>query len=428
MLAHAEAEVPSFVGTLLEVLGALEERAVGRRQVGRSADQFRHDGSDRVERRLRHFAGRQVLVLADDELRHVVADAVGELAGEAAVDLGGLFGELGRVLLEHGGPRRVGLGSLGGGIGEDLLDVLRHVEAFIRWQAVVLLGALEVVHSQRRPVRGAGALLGRGPVPDQGLAGDDGRLVGDALGILDGGAQIVQLRDDVLHGLHVPPVRLVALLHVLREGQGGVAVDGDVVVIVKDDQLAETQVPRQRGGFAGDALLQAPVSADDVGVIVKDRVIGVVVGGSQVAFGHGQADGVGNALSERARANLDSIRDILGMPRSLRADLPKCLQIFNRQSVPSQMQHRVLQGARMPIRQHEPVASNPLGLRRRVLHQFDPQQVRERRAAHGRSGVSGIGTLRLVGGDRADGVHAFEFQFGALVGWRRSFDWRSCRF
>ena len=54
--------------------------------------------------------------------------------------------------------------------------------------------------------------------------------------------EIVYVRDV----LNVPAVRLEARSRLVTEGQRGVALDGDVVVVVKPDQLAEFGVTRKR--------------------------------------------------------------------------------------------------------------------------------------------------------------------------------------
>ncbi len=88
-------------------------------------------------------------------------------------------------------------------------------------------------------------------------------------------------RLDVLgvpHPLHVPPVRGQAREVVLAvEGDRRAAVDRDAVVVVHDGQLAQAEVPRDRGRFLADALHQVPVGAHRVGVVVHHRFAGAVV-------------------------------------------------------------------------------------------------------------------------------------------------------
>ena len=70
--------------------------------------------------------------------------------------------------------------------------------------------------------------------------------------------------------LHVPAVRLEALADVLGEGEVRGAVDGDVVVVVEEDELAQLQVTGEGGGFAADALHQVAVAGEHVGVVIDD--------------------------------------------------------------------------------------------------------------------------------------------------------------
>jgi hypothetical protein len=68
----------------------------------------------------------------------------------------------------------------------------------------------------------------------------------------------------VVHPLGVPPVGVEAPEHVLGEGQVGLAVDRDLVVVVEVDQATELEVTGQRGRLGGDALHQVAVGHDRV--------------------------------------------------------------------------------------------------------------------------------------------------------------------
>jgi hypothetical protein len=103
---------------------------------------------------------------------------------------------------------------------------------------------------------------------------DEGRAGVGVRGV-DGLADRVQVGVTVLDVLHVPAVRLVALAHVLGEGDVGVAVDGDVVVVVERRELAEAPVSRQGRALAGHALHVAPVAHDGVGVVVNNLEVAV---------------------------------------------------------------------------------------------------------------------------------------------------------
>ena len=96
--------------------------------------------------------------------------------------------------------------------------------------------------------------LVRGPVADQRRHLDHRRLVRHGLGRLDRLADRVEVGVAVGDVLRVPAERVKARRDVLGERDVGVAVDGDLVVVVEDDELAEAPVAGEGGGLGGDAL------------------------------------------------------------------------------------------------------------------------------------------------------------------------------
>jgi hypothetical protein len=74
------------------------------------------------------------------------------------------------------------------------------------------------------------------PFSDHGADLDDAGSVLRFFGSLNGTAQSLQVVG-IIYGLHMPAVGGVSLEDVFGEGEVGVAVDGDVVVIVEDDEL-----------------------------------------------------------------------------------------------------------------------------------------------------------------------------------------------
>jgi hypothetical protein len=105
---------------------------------------------------------------------------------------------------------------------------------------------------------------------------------------------------------HLPAVGFEALRRVVGEPAFDVAVDGDAVVVVEGDQLAQARGAGQRAGFVRDAFHQAAVAEEDVGVVIDDGVAGAVELGGQHLLGQRHADGVGDALAERAGGGLDA--------------------------------------------------------------------------------------------------------------------------
>lgn len=86
----------------------------------------------------------------------------------------------------------------------------------------------------------------------------------------------------------------------------GVNTNGDVVVIVDGNQVAELQMTSHGGGLGGDTLHGATITEEDVGVVVEEVVAGLVEDTGVVSLGHGETDGVGEALTQRAGGDLNA--------------------------------------------------------------------------------------------------------------------------
>jgi hypothetical protein len=149
------------------------------------------------------------------------------------------------------GPRREALlpagaerGTFGGARAEEIANVVGHVERRLDRPVEPLFRGLGFVGAERSSMRLRGVLLVRGAVADVGLAGDERRSRAlrdrglDRLGDL-----VVVVAVD---GLNVPPVRGVSRGHVFGERQGRAAVERNPVVVVKDDQIAQAEMPCER--------------------------------------------------------------------------------------------------------------------------------------------------------------------------------------
>ena len=185
-------------------------------------------------------------------------------------------------------------------------------------------------------------------------------------------------------------------------------VDGDVVVVVEHDELAELLVAGERGGLAADALHHAAVAGEHVGVVVHD--LGAERGG-QEALGQGHAHAVGHALAQRPGGGLDAggVAE-LGVAGRAAAPLTEGLEVVQAQVVAGEVQHGVEQHAGVARRQHEAVTVRPGGIGRVVAQMPREQRVGDARGAHGHAGVAGVGFLDAVDGQEADGVDTTFFE------------------
>jgi hypothetical protein len=351
----------------------------------RSAEPPQNSGSCSaigLDHRLGGLAGGEVL--ARRELRQLGVPAGRQRAPGDPVELRGPLRVRGAPGLVRRVPLRVGGLSALADLPGVLQDLVGDLEVPLRVEAEDLLGRGHLGLAERGAVRLAGVLrLGRGP-GDDGAQPDDRRAPGLVLGGDDRPVQRldvfdVAVRRGELDRLGVPAVRLVAPQHVLGEGDLGVALDRDVVVVVDDDEVAELLGARDRGRFAGDALLQVAVRGEGVDAVVERRGAGRRLRVEQPALvtrGHRHADRVRQALAERAGGGLDADGvAVLGVTRRQGAPGAKGLEVVERQPVTGQEQLDVQRQAGVSGGQHEPVAAGPPRIGRVVPQMLLEEQV-----------------------------------------------------
>ncbi len=138
---------------------------------------------------------------------------------------------------------------------------------------------------------------------------------------------------------HLPAVGLEASRRVVAEPVLDVPVDRDAVVVIEDDELAEPERAGQRASLVADALHQAAVASEHVGVMVNHRMARPVELLGQALFGHRHAHRIGQALTQRSGGGLDARRiTVLGVARRLGVKLAELLEVVDRELVASQMQ------------------------------------------------------------------------------------------
>ena len=203
----------------------------------------------------------------------------------------------------------------------------------------------------------------------------------------------------------LPAVGLKAFAHVFSEGQRGGAVERDLVVVVEPHQLAQPEMASQRGRFVGDALHHVAVAHQGIGKVVYDGVAGFVVASGGKALGHGHADRIAGALTERAGGGFHAWGEKgFRVAGRARAPLAEGLDVIQRQVVPGQVKKRVEQHGPVTSREHEPVAVRPLGVARIVHEVLLPEHIGHRRGAHRQAWVAGVGLLHGIDGEDANRI------------------------
>ena len=249
---------------------------------------------------------------------------------------------------------------------------------------------------------GAGAR--RRALADRRLAADQRRLAGVRARAGDrrvDGVDVVA----VDRGDDVPAVGLEALRRVVDEPRRDRAVDRDAVVVVDRDQLVELPGAGERARLVADPFHQAAVAEEHVGMVVDDVVAVAVELGGEELFRERHADGVGQALAERAGRRLDAGRDReLGVAGRLAVQLAEVAQLREREVVAGQVQQRIEQHRAVPVREHEAVAAGPARIGRVVAQVPAPERDRDLGHAHRRARVAGVRLLDRVHREGADRV------------------------
>ena len=131
-------------------------------------------------------------------------------------------------------------------------------------------------------------------------------------------------------GYGVPTVGLESLGGVVGEPPGDSAVDGDAVVVIKDDEFAEAVKTGQGTDLMGEAFHDASISDDDIGMVVDDGVARAVELRGEHALGHGHPDGVAEPLPQGTRGGLYPIGPaVFGMSGGLGVELTEVPDLFH---------------------------------------------------------------------------------------------------
>ncbi len=383
-------------------------------EVGRAARQLGNALEEHVHHLLRGLPGGE-LPVPWHERRQSLVPAVRQRAGHHPLKPGrGIRVRL-TVLGEEVVPLSLELFTLGSRLAPVFQRVVRHGERLLR-PAEDLLGLLHFLRAEGRAVGGGGVHLGGRGVADVGPEHDERRAGFLAPGGIErqvDGVEVIA----VIHVLHVPAICLEALAHVLAEGERGIAVDGDVVVVVDEAELAQPEVSRKAGRFAGDAFHEVTIAAEAPDPVVDDFHAGTVVLLREDPLGDGHPHRVAEALAQGASGGLDpgSVPP-LRMTRRLRAPLPELPDVLQRKVVASEVEQGVEQHRRVTAGKHEAVAVGPVGIGRVVAQEVAPEDVCRRRQRHGGAGVAGLGGLHRIHGQSANGIDGFPRELARWVG------------
>ena len=242
------------------------------------------------------------------------------------------------------------------------------------------------------------------PPADDGLTANKGGCVAVVAGrfysALDG-AWVVPVH----LGHHLPAVCTEARRRVIGVPVLHFSVDGDAIVVVQDDQLAEPQGAGQRARLVGYTLHQATVADEHVGMVVDNGVLLTVELRGKHFLGDGHADRIREALTQRAGGRLDTGRvTVLRMSRGHGMQLAEIFDLLHGQRIARQVQQRVEKHRAVAVGQHEAIPVGPIRIAGIVAQEVVPQDLGEIGHAHGHAWMPGPGALNSVHAQRPDGI------------------------
>ncbi|MND93572.1 hypothetical protein D3C80_857610 [compost metagenome] len=247
------------------------------------------------------------------------------------------------------------------------------------------------------------ALLVRRTEADGGLAADQGWLRAFACSV-DRGLDLFRIVTvDVAD--HLPVVGFETLRRVVGEPAFDFAVDGDAVVIVEGDQLAQAQGTGQGSDFVGNAFHHAAITQEHIGVVVDDVVARTVELRRHDFFSQGKTHGVGQALAQWTGGGFYA-RGVaeFRVARGAAVQLTELLEVIDRQVVAGQVQQRVDQHRAVAVGQHEAVTVGERWIARVVLEVVTPKYFGDIRHTHWGTGMAAVGFLHGIHAEGTNGV------------------------
>ena len=159
----------------------------------------------------------------------------------------------------------------------------------------------------------------------------------------------------------------------------------------------------ERDHLLTEAFLQATVANEGPGAVVDQAGAEARI---QIGLGYRHAEGVGNALAERTRGDLDAAGGLeLGVTGAMRAQLAEGLDLFEADLVVAgEVQQRVQQHRAMAVRQHEAVTVGPGGIGRVELEVTGEQRGGDLRHAQRHALMALGGVDDGIERQKADGV------------------------
>ena len=183
----------------------------------------------------------------------------------------------------------------------------------------------------------------------------------------------------------------MAFAHVFGKGYVSVALYGNIVVVVENDEFAEFKSAREGSGFVFDAFLHAAVAAYRVGVVVYYVKALFVEFVGEIVFRNSHTYRVGDTLTERTGAGFHARANaVFGVPRGAGTELTEIHYVFFFKTEPEKIIKRVIEHGRVTCGKNESVPVVERGVFG-VKGHVRKRRVTYRRGAERHAGVTGFG-------------------------------------
>ena len=143
---------------------------------------------------------------------------------------------------------------------------------------------------------------------------------------------------------HLPVIRFETLIGVVGKPAFDFAVNRNAVVIVENNQLAQTQSTRQRTYFVADAFHQTTVACKYVGSVIDHLMLIAVELGRQNLLSQRHTNAVSQTLAQGTGGGFDARSiAVLGVSGCATVQLTELLKLVNVQIVAGQVQQAIKQ-------------------------------------------------------------------------------------
>ena len=142
-----------------------------------------------------------------------------------------------------------------------------------------------------------------------------------------------------VYSQYLPVVGVEALRGVVAKPICNLAIDRNAVVVIEHDEFAQFEGACERANLVRDALHEAAVAGEHVGVVVDHVETWAVKLRAEGFFGDRHANRVSEALAEWASCRLDARRvAVFWVARGLRIHLPELFDVLDRHVITGEVQ------------------------------------------------------------------------------------------